>query len=348
MVAEKTHADSIRAYLTGASSDGGAQTDSNASLGNYRSSTLVSFLGAEVTNPISNITIDFVSGANGTGSGTLTATGDDELKWTPPGGTQGAAVTILNGETKIIEAGNSEPEKFIRVTRSSATALTGTATLTLSDVFNNVVGFDNVESAEASAGDTEYRALCFKNESASQVKNLKVWLGTLGTQRVTATTQLGASGAGTIAPSVGDFSDWPSSGFARIQESDGTIREIVYYSSRANTELTVPSGGRGLLGTSATAGAATDTVDAVPGMRIAKEAPSAQSTGNFTDKTGAGEGSQPSGLTWNTAITSTNGLDYGDLDAGNIQGLWLERVVVAGATAEASELKLIKWSFDAA
>jgi hypothetical protein len=350
MANEKQHADSVRAYLTGASSDGGAQTDPDASLGNYRSSTLCEFLDSEITNAISNVTVDFISGANGEGAGTLTATGNDSLAWTPPGGSQGDAVTIANGETKILEGGSSSPEKYIRVSRTSADNLTGTATVTLSDVFNDVVGFDNVSSDESSAGDVEYRCLCLKNDASSEIKNLTVWLGTLGTQRVSASTQLGASGAGTIAISSGNFSDWPDSGFCRIQESDGTLREIVYYSSRTSTELTIPTAGRGLLGTSAGAGASDDTVDAVPGIRIAKEAPSAQSSGYFTDKTSAGEGSQPAGLSWATAITSSdaNVIDIGDLSAGNIYGLWIERTVVAGAIAEADVLNLINWSFDAA
>lgn len=348
MSAEKTHADSIRAFLTGASADGGAQADPNASLGKNRSSTLSKFLGHEVTNPISNITINFVAGANGLGAGTLTATGNDELKWTPPGGTQGAGVTIANGETKILEGGNSEPEKYIRVTRTSADNLTGTATVTLTDEFNNTVGFDNVSSGEASAGDTEYRCLCFKNEASSEIKNLKAWIGTLGTQRVSAASQLPASGAGTIDISAGNFSDWPDSGFCRIQQAGGTLREIVYYSSRTATELTVPATGRALLGTSAGAGAADDTLDAVPGIRIAKEAPASQPDGAFTDKTAAGEGSQPAGLTWRTGIIAAEGANIGDLTAGYIYGLWIERVVTEGAIAEASVLNLIKWSFDAA
>src|SRR4051812_37429689 len=104
---QKTRADSLRLYLTGAASNGGAQTDHNAAFGNYRSATEVAVLGATVTSPISNITINYVAGANSTGTGSLTATGSDTLAWTPPGGTQGSAVTILNGETKIVEGGDT-------------------------------------------------------------------------------------------------------------------------------------------------------------------------------------------------------------------------------------------------
>jgi len=36
--------------------------------------------------------------------------------------------------------------------------------------------FDDVGSAEASAGDTEYRCFCIKNEAAETLYNVKVWL----------------------------------------------------------------------------------------------------------------------------------------------------------------------------
>jgi hypothetical protein len=97
----------------------------------------------------------YVAGANGSGAGSLAATGTDTLAWTPPGGTQGASVTILNGETKTLEGGGAAgPNKYLRVTRTSAAALTGTATVTLADVFGNEFGLDNVSSAEAAAGTT--------------------------------------------------------------------------------------------------------------------------------------------------------------------------------------------------
>lgn len=342
-----THADAIRMYLTGAASDGGAQADPNSSLGKYRSSTEVTHLGAVITSPIANVTVDFVAGENGTGAGTLAAKSADTLAWTAPGGSEGAAVTIANGETKLLEDG-SDTKKYIRVSRTSASALTGTATVTLADQFNNLVGFDNISSAEAAAGDNEYRCLSLKNVAASQVKSVKVWLGTLGTQMTTSAAQLGASGAGTLEGAAGAFADWPETGFARIQTAGGALQEIVYYSSRTDDVLTVPADGRGLLGTSATAGAATDKADAVPGIRIGKEAPSAQPDGYFTDKTSAGEGSEPAGVSWNAGITAAGGVDIGDITAGYIYGLWIHRQVPAGQVADPSLLNLIRLSFDAA
>ena len=343
-----TKADSIRVYLSGAPSDGGAQTDPNLSLGKFRSSTLSTFLGQTITNPITNITVNFVAGANGVGAGTITATGNDTLAWTPPGGSQGANVTILNGETKILEGGGGATGKYVRVTRNDAVAMTGTATVTLADQFNNLIGFDNVTSAEATAGDTEYRALFFKNEAASEVKNLKVYLGQLGTPRVSGTTQLGATGAGTIAIAAGDFNDWPASGCCRIEDNAGALKEMVYYSSRAATALAIPAGGRGLMGTSGVAGVATDNVYAVPSIRLAGEAPASQPSGAITDQTVAGENAQPAGMTWITGILPATGIQVGNLAATNIYGIWIERVVVAGAISEAAVLNKLLWQFDAA
>lgn len=339
---QKTHADSVRMYLTGAASDGGAQADPDASLGNYRSSTEVVFLSHTITSPISNITVDFIGGANGEGNGSLAATGVDTLTWTPPGGTAGAAVTILNGETKILEGGGA-PGKFIRVTRTSATDLSGTATVATAHSFNNLVGMDNVSSGEAAAGDDEYRGFMFKVESATEVKNFKIGIKKLGTSQVSAAAQLGASGSGSISLSSGNFNDWPSSGFCRIEDNVGALKEIVYYSSRTSTSLTVPSAGRGLLGTAAQAGAATDNIHAVPGIRLATETPVSDQIQTIAD-----ESTAPTGVTWKTGIEGAPDIDAGNLAAAALLGGWVHRAVVAGATAEANVLNHIFWSFDAA
>jgi len=304
-------------------------------------------LAATVTNAIANVTVDFVSGENGAGAGSLAATDVNDLAWTPPGGTQGAAVTIANGETKVLEGGGATGS-FVRVTRTSTDDLAGEATVTLAKLFNNALGFDNISSAEAAAGDTEYRCICAKNESAADVTVLKAWIGTLGTQLVSGAAQLGASGAGTIGVAAGTFADWPASGFCRIEEAAGTLREIVYYSSRTAIVLTVPATGRALLGTTAAAGLATDKIYPVPGIRIGKEAPASQPDGAFTDKTVAGEGSEPAGVAWSSGITAATGLDIGTLAAGYIYGLWLERTAPEYHVAIAAATHDIRWGFDSA
>ena len=339
---EKTRADSVRAYLTGAASDGGAQSDPNLSLGNYRSSTPLVSLDNVITSPIANVTVDHVSGSNGEGVGTITAATVNTLTWTPPGGTAGAAVTIANGETKILE-GFGAPGKFVRVTRTSAVDLAGAATCTLTYKFNDLIGFDDTSAAEAAAGDVEYRALMLKNEASAAVKNVTVYIGLLGTNQASGAAQLSASGAGVITLSTGNFNDWPDSGFCRIESSVGTLREIVYYSSRTSTTLTVPADGRGLLGTAAAAGSASDIIRAVPGIRIASEAPSSSHIQTIVD-----ENTAPTGRTWVTPVSKATGLVIGDLASLALYGLWIEREIPVGATSEASVLKSIAIAFDAA
>ena len=184
--------------------------------------------------------------------------------------------------------------------------------------------------------------MMMRNENASQINSVRFALNILGTPRVSAAGQLGASGAGTISISAGDFTDWPASGWCRIETAADAEREIVYYSSRTTTALTVPAAGRGLLGTSAAAGAADDNIYPVPGIRLAKEAPSADAIQTIASETTA-----PTGVTWNSAIRLSDGLQIGNLASLAKYGLWVHRQIPAGAAAIASMLNLLQWDFDA-
>ena len=346
---EKTHADSIRVYLSGAASDGAAQAEPDDALGAFRGSTRVDFLSASSTGNISNVTISHVSYLNGTGAGTLTAESTSSLSWTPPSGTKGATVTIANGETKVLEGGAGEINKFVVVSRTSASNLSGTDTVTLTNNYNCI--FDDVTSAEALAGMTDYRAVFIKNDSASTVGDVKVRVATLGTQAVTDDTQLAASGAGTIV-TTDSFSDWPARGYGRVMTSLGAIKEIIYYSSRTTTVLTVPATGRGLLGTNAQAGAATDTIDAVPGIRLAKEEPDAPTDGEIQtiadDTTAPVDFASDDPIEWKSDISyDGNIVDIGDLATGEIYGLWIEREIPEAAVADSAQSNAFEISFEA-
>jgi hypothetical protein len=336
-----TRADSIRLYLTGAASDGAAQASPDLSLGGYRSSSMETFFSHIITNPISNLSIDFISGAHAEGSGTITVVDADSLTWTPPEGLPGAAVSIASGESKILEAA-SAPGQFVIVSRTSAEDFAGAATVTLSQKYNNVIGFDNVSSEEAVAGDTEYRALMIRNESASEVKNVKVYLKPLAASQVSGSAQLAATGAGSVGVSVGSFVEWPNSGYCRVEDSAGNLKELVYFSSRTTTTLGVPANGRGILGTSAQAGAATDIITPVPGLRLAIFAPTAEAIVSI-----ANESTQPAGAVWATPATKDNGLVIGDMAAGAMYGVFMERPVIPGAISEATVIQSLAWSFDA-
>lgn len=342
-----TRGDSLREYLTGAASAGGAQTDPNASLGNHRSSTEAPSLGISIASAIANITVDFASGGNELGAGSLECTGANTLKWKDFGGSFGDVVTIANGESKILEA-SGRPGAFIRITRTSATALiAGTATVTLTQLINNLFGFDDVSSAEATSGDAEYRASMVQNVSAGSVLNFKRWLKKLGTSRVSAAGQLSGSGSGTISISSGNFDDWPASGWCRVETSAGSLREIVYYASRTSSALTVPAAGRGRLGTSATAGASTDLIHAVPGCRIAKDTEGVVASTEAI-QTIANEGTAPASVSWATGIIAAEGLDIGTMTTTQQIGIWIHRDTPAGAVSTTLASHVFENSFDAA
>lgn len=339
-----TQPDALRWYLTGAGSDGGAQADPAAALGNYRSSSEFQQLG--VIGALPGLTVDFASGSNGAGNGTLETDGAGNVRWTAPGSsTPGAYVAIADSETKLLLDGG-DALKFVRVTRDAASApAAATATITLVDVFNSL--FDNVEGSagndESGAGDDEYRCLMLKNDSGKNASDVKAWVKPLkDTSQTSDSAQLAGAGGGTVG-TTGSFAGWPSSGWARIVDSGGTLREIVYYSSRTDTVLTVPAGGRGRLGTAADAGAADDEVWSVPGWRIAKEAPSAQPSGFV--QTIADEDTAPGGVSWSTGISADDAVEIGTLKTGEIQGLWIHREIIASHVAIAQVRASLAWSW---
>jgi len=344
MPAEKTRADSLREYLTGATSDGGTQTDQLLSLGNFRSSTEAESMGIVVNNAISGITINYAGGGNEIGDGTLDMVDINTLQWKCAGGAYGPGVSIANGETKILETDGS-PGAFIRVTRTSATDLTGSATVTLSQLINNVFALDDVSSAEAIAGDSEYRATMLVNESTAAIASFKRWVGTLATVQISDSVQLGASGAGTIT-TTGSFADWAESGWCHIK--NGTVtREIVYYSERTTYSLTVPLTGRARLDTNAATGSATDIIDQVPGIALAIDTDGVTSANEAIQTIGS-ESTAPASVTWNTGITASTGLDIGAMAAGDQVGIWIWREVPEDTIATTSAVVLINDSFDAA
>jgi len=165
--------DALGLYLSGASSNGGAQTDPSAALGNFRSSTEVSAISGIVTNPIPPLVFEKYSDANGTGEATLRGAGDT-VYYTPPGGTEGAGVAIASGERCIVYG--ADTTKWVRVYRESAVGIVGTVTLALVRGMNGLLGMDNVTSAERAAGAIHYRAGMLYAHGAFGVLDLAIWL----------------------------------------------------------------------------------------------------------------------------------------------------------------------------
>ena len=337
---EHTKLDALALYLSGAGSDGGSQPDPDLSFGNYRSSTRISQIGYLVLSSIPGVAIERVTGENGEGLGTLEVVTANSLRWTAPNDAPGNPVTINNNQTRLLESADSR--RFIVVKRHTANDLVGVSLIKLVPVFNNTIGSSNVNDTERQAGENKLRCIVFKcMHDQFLVRNLKVFIGTLGTQRVSNAGQLASSGAGTVE-TTGSLADWPATGFCRIETSAGALREIVYYSQRTDTVLTVPVAGRGLLGSSAAAGAATDLIYPVPGIKIAKETPSG---GHFTVCSDENDTAALSGFSWSTGRTRDTGLVIGHLDKDDIIGIWVWLIVVAGATASPSLENVLQYEF---
>jgi len=331
MAAEKTSVDGLHTFNSGAASHAAAQTDPTLSLGGFRSSTfLVSVKPTLATPSLGScpITIQRIDGSNALGSGTLAAPTVDTVTWAAPGGSTGPAVTILDGETKMLIDGTN-PFHVIVITRDAATDMTSSVNVTVVQEDANAF-FADVADAERTAGSVKHRAHCILNVSGASQTGIQVKLKILGTKRTTNVGQLGASGAGTVSSSVGNFSDWPAVGYGMIKESDGTVREWIYYSSRTDDDLTVPAAGRGLGETTAAAGTATDTIDAVGAFELSIEAPASQPSGTFN--TVADEDAAPAGASWSSPLTDTEALSIGTLADGEQYMIRLRREIVAGAT----------------
>lgn len=333
--------DALRWYLTGAASDGGAQADPAASLGGYRSSTEANRVGILTTFAINGLTIGQASRANGTdgSSGAVNVAAGNRLRYVGPDGSGGPISPLANGETWTLRDG-TDPNKWVRATRASASNLVGAAGFEFEELFNSPFTLEDAAEAEQAAGSDKYRALMFRNADAGPMRNVTLYVATLGTTAVSSAAQLGGSGAGTIQGSASAFADWPWQGWCRIQEANGTLREIVYYSSRTNSTLTVPSLGRGRLGTSAAAGASDDNLYPVPGIRIAHEAADPLDSGDV--QTIADEDTAPTGVTWSTAITLATGISVGQLTTGEQGALWIHRELPAGVSPiAANEIEIV-------
>lgn len=336
MASVATRGDSVRTYLTGAGSDGGAQTDPNAALGNYRSSTEVVSLSATAPVNITGVTVDYVSGKNGEGSGTLTFTSSGQtLQWTPPGGSIGTAVSIGSDGSYLIE-GASDACKSLRVTVVAA-SLPGsnqTDSITLAREYNKQ--FDNVSSSEATAGDTEYRALMIRNVNAAAISDLAVYIYDRGISDTATSDTYAASGAVTVT--VNSTTGYPDSGFI----TNETSAEKMYYTSKTATTFVVPAAGRAQFGTSAAAGNSADVIAYCPPFQIALEAPSSNHL-----QTIANESTAPTAVSFSQPTDSASALSIGALAASTNYGIWLKRPVVAGSSSITSLIRDLRYSFGA-
>ena len=347
----KLGCDSLRIYHSGASSAGAAQTVESDCLGGYISSTEVKTYDISVANAIANVSILMASGSLPAGNVTkVICTATDTVKL-QVNGVDGSTVTLADGNTVQINMNNvGSPEHFVRLSRSGTMA-TGTATLTLSTRVNNVYAGQDIDSTDAGTGIDQYRMIALKNETAAPITNLRIWLPKLGTQLISAVAQLGSSGSGTIQVTGGtNLNDWPATGWCRIEQSTGALREVVYYSSRTSTVLTVPSTGRARLGTTAAAGASTDKIFPIPGMRIALDADGVDAASHLYDVI-ADENTEPVidgdwACGGDDDDTLGNALLIDTIASGSVVPIWIHKEIPEGAKATTTSYNGIVYCFD--
>ena len=288
-----------------------------AGLGGLRADLEILGLHCIVSNPIPPIVIQRAITIAGTGTATIRAASATTLAYTAPGDTEGTPVTVAANTSVLLESGT--PARSIRVYRDSvydANTLAGEMTLELVNQMNHIIaGPDGTQSAS-----DYYACLFLRNHSDQAITSITVDPAALGSARTTATAQLSGSGAGTITVS-GSLVGYPDSGWAKILTSGAALREIIYYTSWTGSSLTVPAAGRGLLGTSAAAGASTDTITPIAPLRFWLETPSAGAVQTIADHT-----TEPTGASWTIAAT------HASLAAGDEIALWLHRQIPAAAT----------------
>ena len=185
-------------YLTGAATEGDPQTDPNGSLGGRRSGTILQSLTASAPVNVTGVVIDDVPAQSGAGAATLAFTfAGTTLAYTAPGDTAGVAVSVSADGTYELYSNDTAKYMIVTVTSASLPAADQSDAITLANIAEGL--FDSVSSAEAAAGDTEYRAVMLKNESAYTMYAAKVWIET-NTPFVDDSVEIGIE-----APSVGDI-----------------------------------------------------------------------------------------------------------------------------------------------
>jgi hypothetical protein len=186
MATAYTAQDALGIYLSGLET-ADAAGDHDAALGGSRQATEVLDMSFKVLVPYSNVFVEQAAG-DAAGIGYIRATAAGSLAYTAPGDTEGAAVAIANGETKVLVSGGSV-NRWVRVRRDTAVSfpldsLSPGMRLRLQRTKNNVVGHDDVSSAERTAGLDSYRAVFLYNHSDAEVSNVKAWLVSGGNLRI--------------------------------------------------------------------------------------------------------------------------------------------------------------------
>lgn len=160
----------IQVTVTFASFPGSDQTDS----------VTVNRKSATAPSNVTGVVINWASIENTNGAGTLTyVLSGKTLAWTPPGGSIGTAVGFTSDGTATLQGAITEDSINVTVVSASLPGSDDTDSITISgsagSLLNNV--YDDVTSAQAAAGLTDYACICRKNTHGSEtVFSPKVWI----------------------------------------------------------------------------------------------------------------------------------------------------------------------------
>jgi len=265
MALPATNGDALRWYGT----DQYTRSTAPDMLGGYRGAWPLSTVGVWVSDTPSALAIVGAS-PNCIGDGGLLRgiEANGTVEFAAPGEDYGAAVAIDEGEVVLVEGETAN--KWVLVRRETDGALNAQATIDFSKITFAAIQHNLVNAG----GCANYACAILRNDSALTASGITLTNDSIGTAATTDTQQLPApGGTSTYAIETSDsFADWPDDGYARILTSAGAMREVVYYSARTDTVLQVNYLNRGMHGTTASAGAADDTIEPFSGVALAVEA----------------------------------------------------------------------------
>lgn len=196
-----------------------------------------------------------------------------------------------------------------------------------SGIPNNL--WDDVSVSEAQAGDTEYRAIMFKNTHATiTLRDIKIWITeeTAGQDQIDIALEevpsyniKAAQGAGVAYVDIDQAipAGTPATGSVVVVESTTGVEEILVYASWSSDRFT-------LSGVTANAYDALDAVE-VPFLVTIPD-----------------ESTPPTGPAFSHPTSKGTGLSPADLRPGGMLGIWEKRVVPASCDAYTNNTNTIR------
>ena len=164
----------LKIFLTGASEDGGVQSDPDLSLGGFRSSNVLGNLDASDLVDLTGITINSIADANGSGLAKLLYYANvQRLSWTSVDESEGTRYSIGGGGVFLLSGRSLEKEISVTVVPGSLPAYDTSEEVIIN--YSPVQLFDDLSDAQIIAGDISYRAVALYNDTASDdITNINI------------------------------------------------------------------------------------------------------------------------------------------------------------------------------